>query len=204
MPTRAHRAIADLVHDGLVRVVLTTNFDRLLENALRERGVEPTIVDSVDAVRGAEPLTHATCYVVKLHGDYKDARILNTDEELANYPAEFDALLDRIFDEHGLVVCGWSAEWDEALRRAITRARSRRYSLFWAARGKPGDAARRIVEHRRGHWAPIVDADEFFGKLRDRVQTLVETRRQDPRSVELLVNTAKRFVAKAEYRVEPR
>ena len=164
-PTAAHGAIADLVCDGMVRVLVTTNFDRLLEKALRDRGVEPTVVDSVDALRGAEPLTHAACYVVKLHGDYRDARILNTDEELANYAPEFDALLDRIFDEHGLVVCGWSGEWDEALRRAITRAPSRRYSLFWAARGEPEDAARRIVEQRRGHLVPIVDADEFFGKL---------------------------------------
>ena len=202
VPTAAHRAIADLVRDGLVRVVVTTNFDRLLENALRDRGVEPTVVDSVDALQGAVPLTHAPCYLVKLHGDYKDARIRNTDEELANYPTAFDTLLDRIFDEHGLVVCGWSAEWDEALRRAMTRAPSRRYSLFWAVRGEPGDAARRIVEERRGRFVPIGDADEFFGKLRDRVQTLVQTRRRDPRSVELLVNVAKRFVGKAEYRVE--
>ena len=202
VPTAAHRAIADLVHDGLVRVLVTTNFDRLLENALRDRGVEPTVVDSDDALQGAVPLTHAPCYLVKLHGDYKDARIRNTDEELANYPAAFNALLDRIFDEHGLVVCGWSAEWDEALRRAMTRAPSRRYSLFWAVRGEPGDAARRIVEERRGYFVPIGDADEFFGKLRDRVQTLVETRRRDPRNVELLVNVAKRFVAKPECRVE--
>jgi hypothetical protein len=53
-----------------------------MENALREAGVEPTIVSSVDALSGAEPLTHSTCYLLKLHGDYKDARILNTDEEL--------------------------------------------------------------------------------------------------------------------------
>lgn len=202
VPTAAHRSIADLVHDGWVRVVVTTNFDRLLENALRDRGVEPTVVDSVDALEGAEPLTHSACYLVKLHGDYKDTRIRNTDEELANYPPEFDALLDRIFDEHGLVVCGWSGKWDEALRRAIMRAPSRRYSHYWATLGELGDAAKRIVEQRRGHLVEIVDADEFFGKLRDRVQTLAQTRRIDSRSVELLVNSAKRLVGKAEHRVE--
>lgn len=74
VPTAALRAIADLVHDGLVRVVVSTNFDRLLENALRDRGVEPNVVDSVDALAGAEPLTYAACYLVKLHDDYKDAR----------------------------------------------------------------------------------------------------------------------------------
>ncbi|MCK5745082.1 MAG: hypothetical protein KAH44_02665, partial [Oricola sp.] len=46
VPTPAHHAVADLVRDGHVRVIVTTNFDRLTENALRERDVEPTIVSS--------------------------------------------------------------------------------------------------------------------------------------------------------------
>jgi hypothetical protein len=119
-----------MVVSGHVRVTITPNFDRLLETALRERGIEPTIVSSVDGLLGAEPITHSRCYVLKLHGDYKDARILNTDGELAAYPRKFDGLLDRIFDEHGLVICGWSGEWDEALRRAVLRAPNRAIPSF--------------------------------------------------------------------------
>ena len=202
VPTRAHLAIADLVYDGYVRVIVTTNFDRLLENALRERGVEPTVIDSVDALNGAEPLAHTTCYLVKLHGDYKDARILNTHAELAHYPPEYDTLLDRIFDEHGLVVCGWSGEWDEALYHAIMRSPSRRYSFFWTGRGQLGDPAKKIVAHRGGHVIPIADADDFFGRLRDQVQTLARTHRQDPRSVDLLVKSTKRFASRPEHTID--
>lgn len=202
VPTHAHLAIGDLVRDGYVRVILTTNFDRLLENALRDRGVEPTVIDSVDALNGAEPLPHTSCYLVKLHGDYKDSRIRNTDAELAQYPREYDALLDRIFDEHGLVVCGWSGEWDEALHRAIMRNPSRRYSLFWAVRGELGNAGQTIVAHRRGHVVPISDANDFFGKLRDQVQTLARTHRLEPWTVDLLVNTTKRFTSKPEHTIE--
>jgi hypothetical protein len=129
VPTAAHRSIAALVRGGYVRVLITTNFDRLLENALREAGVEPTVVSSVDALLGAEPIVHSKCYVLKLHGDYKDARIRNIDEELSAYPAEYDTLLDRIFDEHGLIVAGWSGEWDTALRTAMLRVANRRYPL---------------------------------------------------------------------------
>jgi len=50
IPTPAHKALADLVRAGYVRVIVTTNFDRLMENTLRERGVEPTIVASADAL----------------------------------------------------------------------------------------------------------------------------------------------------------
>ena len=107
---------------GYIRVIVTTNFDRLTENALRELGVEPTVVASVDVLSGAEPMAHSACYVLKLHGDYKDARILNTDAELHTYPSEYNRQLDRMFDEYGLIVCGWSGEWDHALRAAFLRA----------------------------------------------------------------------------------
>lgn len=202
VPTAAHYAIADLVQAEHVRVLVTTNFDRLLENALRERGIEPTVVPSVDALQGAEPLTHTRCYLLKLHGDYKDARILNTDSELSSYPPEFDALLDRILDEHGLVVCGWSGEWDHALRRAILRSPARRYSMFWAARGQPNDRAAELIAHRKGRLVPIDDADDFFSGVRDRVETLASSHRQSPGSIDLLVNGTKRYLSKPEYRIQ--
>lgn len=58
---------------------------------------------SVDALDGAEPIVHSRSYILKLHGDYKDARILNIETELSCYPAPYDALLDRIFDGYGLI-----------------------------------------------------------------------------------------------------
>ncbi|MCY4012138.1 MAG: SIR2 family protein [Gammaproteobacteria bacterium] len=201
-PTAAHRAIADLVREGFVRVIVTTNIDRLIETALRERDVEPTVIDSVDALDGAEPFAHTACYLVKLHGDYKDARIRNTTAELESYPTEYNALLKRILEEHGLIVCGWSGDWDEALRRAILSNPSRRYSLYWASPGRPSDSAERIIAHRSGHLVQIEDADGFLGTLRDQVRTLAQTRRQDPATVALLVGTAKRFASKPEHRIE--
>lgn len=201
-PTKAHDAIADMVRDGHIKVIVTTNFDRLLENALRERGVEPTVVASVDALKGAEPLTHSACYLLKLHGDYKDSRILNTDEELSGYPTEYDQLLDRIFDEFGLIVAGWSGEWDHALRKALLRAPNRRYPTFWAVRGEIGDGAAELIEHRRATTVAITDADAFFTSIGERVETLTQTRRRNPSSVELLINSAKRYLAKPEHRIQ--
>ncbi|WP_053646079.1 hypothetical protein [Streptomyces sp. XY431] len=40
-PTDAHRAIAHMIKRGAFRVVLTTNFDRLMERALEEVGPRP-------------------------------------------------------------------------------------------------------------------------------------------------------------------
>jgi len=202
VPTKAHHAIAQLVRSGHIRVIITTNFDRLMENALREQGVEPTVVASADALSGAEPLTHSRCYLLKLHGDYKDARILNTDQELSAYPESYDRLLDRILDEHGLVICGWSGEWDHALRAAFLRTPNRRYPVYWSARGSLGTGASELAAHRSAKTIPISGADEFFEALQQRVETLEQSQRQNPLSVELLVNSAKRYLAKPEYRIQ--
>lgn len=48
----------------------------------------------------------------------------------------------------------------------------------------------------------ISDADAFFSGLQQRVETLEQTRRQNPLSVQLLVHTAKRYVAKPEHRIQ--
>lgn len=195
VPTAAHRAIACLVEGGFIRVIVTTNFDRLMENALRERGIEPTVVSSVDALKGAEPLTHSACYILKLYGDYKDARILNTESELSGYPQQYDGLLDRILDEHGLIICGWSGEWDHALRAAFLRAPNRRYSVFWAARGSIGSGAQELVDHCAARIIPITDADSFFSTLHLQVETL--SRHLEPHDLIEQAGTSAEQIAEA-------
>lgn len=202
VPTAGHKAIARLVRDGYVRVIVTTNFDRLIENALREAGVEPTVIGSPDALEGAEPLTHSACYILKLHGDYKDARILNTDAELDAYPDAYNTLLDRIIDEHGMIVCGWSGEWDHALRAAILRAPNRRYPMFWASRGELRGRGEELCSARKGVTVPIPDADSFFGKLVEQVDTLAQSQRQNPLGVDMTVSRAKKYLSKPEYRIQ--
>lgn len=201
-PTPAHRAIADLVAKGFVRVIVTTNFDRLMELALLDVGVTPTVLSSSDHVHGAMPLIHTQCCVFKVHGDYLDTRIRNTPEELSGYPAEFDTLLDRIFDEFGLIVCGWSADWDEALRRAIFRAPSRRFATYWAVRGEPSDAARQLIEHRGAQVVSITDADSFFSTVHRQVEALAEFARPHPLSTAAAVAALKRYMSEPRYRIQ--
>lgn len=67
-PTAAHRAIAALTARGFVKVIVTTNFDRLMERALEEAGVVPTVLSSPDQAKGALPLIHTKCCILKVHG----------------------------------------------------------------------------------------------------------------------------------------
>lgn len=201
LPTRAHRAIAELVKRGYIRVILTTNFDRLLEAALQDAGIQPTVLSSADHVAGALPLIHTACTIVKLHGDYLDTRIRNTPQELAAYPKEFDRLLDRVLDEFGLIVAGWSAEWDEALRAAITRAPSRRFTTYWSTKGRPTEKAAALIAHRQGQVIENTAADEFFGSLESKVRALEEFARPHPLSTEAAVGAFKTYLSEPKYRI---
>jgi len=196
-PTAAHKAIADLVKSGYIRVIVTTNFDRLMEQALEAVGVMPTVISSVDALKGAPPLVHTHCTIIKVHGDYLDSRIKNTPDELNQYDTEMDKRLDQVADEYGLIVCGWSADYDPALCAAIVRAPNRRYSTFWAYRGRLGDEATRVINHRQAVKVEIKDADSFFSGLGSKVQALSDVAGSQPVSRQIAVANLKRYLQDA-------
>jgi hypothetical protein len=200
-PTAAHHAIATLVAKGYVRVILTTNFDRLLETALAERNVAPTVLSSSDQIRGSLPLIHTPCCVFKIHGDYLDSRILNTDQELASYPDEHNHLLDRVFDDFGLIVCGWSGDWDEALRSAILRTTSRRFTTYWARHGELTDVSRSLITHRKAQVIPIDSADGFLSDLCEQVLAIANVGQPDPESTSIAVARLKEYLPEPRHRI---
>jgi hypothetical protein len=171
-PSPAHRAIAGMVKRGIIKVILTTNFDRLMERALEDIGVSPQVIAAPEHITGMTPLAHAPASVVKLHGDYADLQMRNTADELDTYPKAWNSLLDRILDEYGLLVCGWSANWDKALVTAMKRAPSRRYPLYWDARSAKGETATALLSWHGGVVIPASGADDLFVGLDERLNAL--------------------------------
>jgi hypothetical protein len=200
-PTPAHRAIAALVKRGAVRVIITTNFDRLMELALEAEGIIPSVIASADAAAGALPLAHSACTVVKLHGDYMDTRIRNTTSELSSYPAEMDRLLDQILDEYGMITCGWSAEWDRALVAAFERAKNRRFTTYYTSLGQPTAAASRLLALRAGVALAIDGADGFFQSLSEKVTALEEMAAPAPLTTAAAVRVLKRYLPDPLHRI---
>ena len=187
MPTVAHKAIAGLVANGYIRIIITTNFDRLLEEALENIGIVPTVISTKDAVKGALPITHTKCTIIKVHGDYLDTRIKNTPAELEKYDIHLNKLLDQIFDEFGLIICGWSAEWDTALRAALERCKTHRFTTFWATRSEPKEIAKRLIKLRRAEVIRIQDANSFFTELEQKVSALSDFDKPHPLSAKIAV-----------------
>ena len=182
-PTEAHRALARLARRGSVPVIVTTNFDRLLERALDAEGVVAQVLIDASAVAGMTPLVHADVTVIKLHGDYAGGRLRNSPEELENYPPGWRMLLKRVFNEFGLLIVGWSGEHDLALTRAVNAGVGRRYAWYWAAHnGELTEEARRLVNGRHAHVISTTGADELLLDLEGRIAALdqIAVRRQVP------------------------
>lgn len=194
VPVEAHQAIAQLVAKGYIRIIVTTNFDRLLERAIEACGVIPTVISNADAAEGALPITHSKCSIIKVHGDYLDTRMKNTATELSEYGERMSQLLDQIFDEYGLIVCGWSGQWDTALRAAIERCRNQRFSTYWASKDEPSKEARKLINLRRAEVMAIKDANSLFAELEDKLLALEDISRSHPLSAKIAVASLKRYI----------
>ena len=167
-PTAAHRAIAALAVNGTIRVILTTNFDRLIETALEEAGVTPTVLSDPNQLQGARPLIHGGCWVVKLHGDYRDTRIKNTQAELNAYDREFNKLLDRILDEFGSSsAAGRPFGTEPCVMRSTVRghADSLRIGQYMET---SQTRAQRLIHHRAAEPIPITTLTSFLEPCRSR------------------------------------
>ena len=173
-PTEAHRAIARLCARGLVKVILTTNFDRLIEQALDDQKIRYQIAHDEEMLPGLAPLVHAPITVFKLNGDYRQGRMRNSTEELLKYPAKLKRHLERVLEDFGILAVGWSAQYDVALSKALRARSSRRYPFYWGAYlGQVDAEAKEILVSRDGHTISHQGADQFFRDLEERLDRLV-------------------------------
>lgn len=196
VPSEGHRSLARLMAAGYIRIALTTNFDLLLEEAVRQEGVEPVVVSTVDAIGGMEPLHTQRCVVVHLHGDYLNPGVLNTEDELGSYPRPVETVVNQVFNEYGLLIAGWSAQWDRALAGLLGAASEPRYASWWI---QPGALNSDQLALQSARSAEHIDAtsDQALGAISDAVEALVDVgQRQDPLIASAAVAAAKRELAR--------
>jgi hypothetical protein len=192
IPTAAHRSIARLVRSGAVKVIVTLNFDHLIERALRDEGIEPTIVASPSDVQGMAPLHTLDCCVIHLHGDYVNpTSMLNTVTELAAYHPSTSKLLQMVLENYGLIIAGWSSTYDPALRDAIAAHYPNRFTLTWFEPGRVSEEAGQLRMLKKGVLV-AGDADTGFGRMADGADALASRRARHPLTVPVAVETAKR------------
>ena len=202
-PTKAHISIARLAKKGYVRVILTTNFDRLLEKAFELEGVTPQVISHEGAISQATPIVHSKLpTIIKINGDYIDCQFRNTTEELDEYPEQMKLYLHRIFEEYGLVTCGWSGEWDKGLIEIINGATHSRYNSFFAYIGEAKDSIKTLSQNRLGELMPIESADNLFSELYEQIMALEKYDEKANMNHEIMMARVKKYLSSKQYNIE--
>jgi len=171
-PTEAHLCIARLVKDGIINVIITTNFDPLLEKAITEVTKKKPVVITHNSDEQFMEVGGDHCRIVMVNGNYKETDLKLTPEDLKNYDDKLARYLNRIFEEFGLVICGWSGTHDTALVNILTANRIRRFAIFWCSRDSPEKIPIEIKSNLHLSTVGIRSANDFFSDLKSKIDLL--------------------------------
>jgi SIR2-like protein len=107
----SHAAIAAIARSGVLRAVISTNFDRLIELACTAAGVEHAVFCApADFERLAERVPDGALPIVKVHGsvDRPDTMVDTLRQRIIGRPAALDTALAGLFARHAVLVVGFS------------------------------------------------------------------------------------------------
>ena len=175
-----HAAVAALAAAGAIRAIVTTNFDRLLERALEERGVPyDSAYDEAGFIRMAERSGHlkdSAIPIVKVHGCVSDHRsLIDTLKQRKRGRSRYlEACLDPLHAEYWIHL-GFSAadlEGDSqylGLVRGATRSPGATYVAYPGAPELSAGAM--VLMNAYGDRGAVVVADiaDHLGGLCERI-----------------------------------
>jgi hypothetical protein len=198
-PTIAHKQIAQLVKKGYIKVIITTNFDRLIENALKEIGIEPVVISNPNHIENTIPLIHSKITIIKINGDYLDTSFLNIKSELIKYDKRVEDLLKYIFENFGLISSGWSAKWDLALVNILKSANKFRFTNYFTFINKAKQELINLSNYRMGQTIEIKNADSFFSELLENIDALENNLTNHPLTPKIALARLKKYIVRDEY-----
>lgn len=111
------------------------------------------------------------------------------------------SIIGRIFQDYGLIVCGWSGKHDTRLRESLLGSEKHRYSTYWTYYSELNDEASRIVNHRDGVAFKTDGAAAFFTDLKERLQGLEKASSADPLSTDVARERVKRYLPREEQKI---
>ena len=109
----------------------------------------------------------------KVCGDIKDTELMNSEENLTTINPDFSELLGIIFRNFGLIICGWSAKYDIALRDLIRNSYSSNtsYDNYWIDKYELNDESKKLATDL-GFKQIIMDGNDFFCQLEESVKRI--------------------------------
>jgi Tfp pilus assembly protein PilF len=164
LPSFAYGVLAQLVAgwQGRFNVVLTTNFDDLVEDALFYcRGVRPTVITHESLALFIRP-TRTRPLVVKLHGDHRLAP-KNTNLETAEIQADVRQSVAGLLHDRGLIFVGYGGH-DHGIVRMLRELppEALPFGVYWVARREPRSEIAKWLRERNAIWVRCESFDRLM------------------------------------------
>lgn len=183
-----HATLAALGRAGLVRVFVTTNFDDLMEQALRAASLNPVTISSAADLVAARPLHIHDAVVIHVHGHWQNASSMrNTIDELGSYDEWITDVCRESLRGHGRLIVGWSGHYDRALRDLLREHATPTYSAYWMDRDPLRGEGKALADDI----AAITIAGDAEGTLADVVTVVQRLRNRAELLTPATANVAK-------------
>jgi Tfp pilus assembly protein PilF len=152
---------------GKFNVVVTTNFDDLVSDALYLFTRARPLVIGHESLAGFIRPTRTRPLVVKIHGDFRLSP-QNTAAETANIQKEVERQVKLLLNDRALVFMGYGGN-DEGITRMLSDLprEALPYGVYWVSGSKPKGVIRTWLEARDAVWVEHFDFDEMMLLIRD-------------------------------------
>ena len=168
-PSFGYSVLAQIMDTTRHNVVVTTNFDNLVANALAlYAGRYPLVVGHESLARFARARIQRPL-VAKIHRDLF-LNPINDQDGTSNLAEGWKTALTRLFETHTPLVVGYGGN-DGSLMDFLMSLKPNHIpgSIFWAYReqdGPPQGQIQELLEYHQGVLLPIVGFDEFMLQIR--------------------------------------
>lgn len=172
---QAHLGIAELARRGIIRAIITTNFDHFIEKALEKKGLDTQVISTDEDLGHSEPLIHCKAVrIYKPHGTLGKGALKNTPKDLEKLSPPMEDELVRILNDHGVIILGYAGQ-DHGIQRIFEKRRFNRYPIFWVNPNQPEGAIKDILEKSDYSYISCEGASQFtedYLKMLERIKTL--------------------------------
>lgn len=171
----SHKGIAELARRGIIRAIITTNFDHYIEKALEEKGLEVQVISTDDDLKNTEPLIQCkSVRIYKPHGNLGCGKLKNTPKDLESLSQLMEKDLIRGMSEHGVIVLGYSGR-DEGIQQLFKKRNYNYYPLFWVDPKRPEETMEKILKKNNYIYIQCAGAGKFideFLKLSEKINDI--------------------------------
>ena len=171
---QAHKGIAELARRGIIRAVITTNFDHYIEKALVEKGLGIQVISTDEDLRNSEPLIHCKAVrIYKPHGNLGHGALRNTPKDLEELSPLMEKELIRVLSEHGVMVLGYSGR-DRGIQKVLKERSYTYYPLFWVNPSPPEGEIEDLLKTKEFTYIPCTGASQFINDFLQLLERLKE------------------------------